>query len=136
MAIKYDRAIEARFAPVEPKIKRRSGLDLARRPSRKRRAEWARRLVREHELSTYDLIWPLFLIDGVKTRVTVDSMPGVERLSVDEAVREAERAAAHAIPCLALFPYTDPKRRDAARSEAVNPGQLVCRPLNSLQPAG
>jgi len=119
MAIKYGRAIEARLTPVEPEIKRRPGLDLAKRPRRNRKAEWARRLVREHELSTHDLIWPLFLVDGVKTRVPVDSMPGVERLSVDEAVREAERAAALAIPCLALFPYTDPKQRDEAGSEAV-----------------
>src|SRR5260370_23355207 len=126
MAIKYGRAIEARFTPVEPKIKRRPGLDLAKRPRRNRKAEWARRLVREHELSTYDLIWPLFLIDGVKTRVTVDSMPAVERLSVDEAVREAERAATPAIPCLALFPYTDPKRRDEARTGAGNTRHIVC----------
>ena len=112
MAIKYGRPIEARLAPVEAKIKRKGGLDLAKRPRRNRKAEWARRLVREHALTAHDLIWPLFLTEGSKTRVPVDSMPGVERLSVDEAVREAERAAELAIPCLALFPYTDPKRRD------------------------
>ena len=112
MAIKYGRPIESRLAPVEAKIKRQPALDLAKRPRRNRKAEWARRLVREHDLSTNDLIWPLFLVDGSKTRMPVDSMPGVERLSVDEAVREAERAAALAIPCLALFPYTDPERRD------------------------
>jgi len=104
MAIKYGRRIETPLTPVEAKIKRKVGLDLAKRPRRNRKAEWARRLVREHELSTHDLIWPLFLVDGSNTRVPVDSMPGVERLSVDEAVREAERAAALAIPCLALFP--------------------------------
>ena len=135
MAIKYGRAIEARLTPVEPEIKRRPGLDLAKRPRRNRKAEWARRLVREHELSTHDLIWPLFLVDGVKTRVPVDSMPGVERLSVDEAVREAERAAALAIPCLALFPYTDPKQRDEAGSEAVNPDNLVCRAISAIKRA-
>src|SRR5262249_57041882 len=112
MAIKYGRPIEARLAPVEAKIKRKPRLDLAKRPRRNRKAEWARRLAREHTLSTHDLIWPLFLTEGSKTRVPVDSMPGVERLSVDEAVGEAERAAELAIPCLALFPYTDPKRRD------------------------
>src|SRR5262245_32354138 len=112
MAIKYGRPIEARLAPVEAKIKRKPRLDLAKRPRRNRKAEWARRLVREHALTAHDLIWPLFLIDGSKTRAPVESMPGVERLSVDEAVREAERAAELAIPCLALFPYTDPQRRD------------------------
>ena len=135
MALKYGRAIEARLTPVSPKIERKPGLDLSKRPRRNRKAEWSRRLVREHELSTYDLIWPLFLVDGVNTRVPVASMPSVERLSVDEAVREAERAAALAIPCLALFPYTDPKRRDEAGSEAVNPDNLVCRAISAIKRA-
>jgi porphobilinogen synthase len=133
MAIKYGRPIEARLAPVEAKIKRKPGLDLAKRPRRNRKAEWARRLVREHALSTHDLIWPLFLTEGSKTRAPVDSMPGVERLSVDEAVREAERAAELAIPCLALFPYTDPKRRDQDGSEALNPDNLVCRAIRAIK---
>src|SRR5262249_21373537 len=68
MAIKYGRPIEARLAPVEAKIRRKPGLDLAKRPRRNRKAEWARRLVREHTLSTHDLIWPLFLTEGSKTR--------------------------------------------------------------------
>ena len=93
MAIKYGRPIESRLTPVEAKIKRQPALDLAKRPRRNRKAEWARWLVREHDLSTNDLIWPLFLVHGSKTCMPVDSMPGVERLSVDEAVREAERAA-------------------------------------------
>src|SRR5882724_1555459 len=133
MAIKYGRRIETPLTPVEAKIKRKVGLDLAKRPRRNRKAEWARRLVREHELSTHDLIWPLFLVDGTGTRVPVDSMPGIERLSVDEAVREAERAAALAIPCLALFPYTDPKRRDEDGSEALNPDNLVCRAIRAIK---
>src|SRR5260221_83265 len=136
MAHKYGRAIEARPPPVSPKIERKPGLALSKRPRRNRKAEWSRRLVREHELSTYDLIWPLFLVDGVNTRVPVASMPSVERLSVDEAVREAERAAALAIPCLALFPYTDPKRRDEGGSEAGNPDNIVCRALNGIKRAG
>jgi porphobilinogen synthase len=108
-------------------------LDLAIRPRRNRRAEWARRLVREHVLTTDDLIWPLFLVDGSKVRAPVPSMPGVERLSVDEAVRAAERAATLTIPCLALFPYTDPARRDDAGSEALNPDNLVCRAIRAIK---
>ena len=81
MAIKYGRPIEARLAPVETAPATR--LDLAMRPRRNRKAEWARRMVRENVLTTDDLIWPLFLVDGSKTRVPVASMPGVERLSVD-----------------------------------------------------
>src|ERR1700733_14265504 len=84
-----------------------SRLDIAHRPRRNRKAEWTRRLVCENVLTTSDLIWPLFLIDGAKTRVPVTAMPGVDRLSVDEAVRAAVRAAELEIPCIALFPYTE-----------------------------
>jgi porphobilinogen synthase len=137
MAIKYGRPIEARLAPVETKVKSRaaSRLDLATRPRRNRKAEWARRLVRENVLTPDDLIWPLFLVDGSNTRVPVASMPGVERLSVDEAVRDAERAAELTIPCLALFPYTDPQRRDEEGSEALNPDNLVCRAIRAIKKA-
>src|ERR1700761_5488142 len=116
MAIKFGRPLESRrLAPAAAETPR---LDLAIRPRRNRRAEWARRLVRENTLTTDDLIWPLFLVDGAGTRAGVASMPGVERLSVDEAVLDAERAAKLDIPCLALFPYTEPGRRDAMGSEA------------------
>jgi porphobilinogen synthase len=60
-------------------------------------------------------------------------MPGVERLSVDQAVREAERAAKLRIPCLALFPYTDPKLRDETGSEALNSDNLVCRAIRAIK---
>ena len=68
-------------------------LPLTHRPRRNRKADWSRRLVRENQLTTDDLIWPIFLMEG-SGREAVGSMPGVERLSLDEAVREAERAAA------------------------------------------
>ena len=60
-------------------------------------------------------------------------MPEVERLSVDEAVRAAERAARLAIPCLALFPNTDPAKRDDDGSEALNPDNLVCRAIRAIK---
>src|SRR5919107_2369682 len=84
-----------------------SALALSHRPRRNRKAEWSRRLVRENVLTVDDLIWPLFLIDGTEGRHAVASMPGVERLTVTEAVREAERAASLRIPAIALFPNTD-----------------------------
>ncbi len=121
MAIKYGRPIEVRLDPPAQPAPAATRLDLATRPRRNRKAEWARRLVRENVLTTDDLIWPLFLVDGAKVRVPVPSMPGVERLSIDEAVREAERAARLSIPCIALFPYTDPELRDDAGTEALNP---------------
>ncbi|MGY4371327.1 porphobilinogen synthase [Bradyrhizobium sp. LB1.3] len=133
MAIKYGRPIELR------EVSRRDGagaspaLDLTIRPRRNRKAEWARRMVRENVLTTDDLIWPLFLIDGNNKREQIASMPGVERLSVDQAVREAERAMKLTIPCLALFPYTDPSLRDEEGSEATNPNNLVCQAVRAIK---
>jgi porphobilinogen synthase len=137
MAIKYGRPIESkvRFTPVEVEAETPARLDLPTRLRRNRRTEWARRLVREHVLTADDLIWPIFLVEGKRRRVPVESMPGVERLSIDEAVREAERAAALAIPCLALFPYTEPSLRDAEGSEALNPDNLVCRAIRAIKKA-
>jgi len=132
MAIKFGRPLErSRLSPAGAQAEHQ--LDLTIRPRRNRRADWSRRLVRENVLTTDDLIWPLFLVDGVKIRAPVDSMPEVERLSVDEAVRAAERAAKLSIPCLALFPYTDPARRDEAGSEALNPDNLVCRAIRAIK---
>ncbi|HVL73454.1 MAG TPA: porphobilinogen synthase [Beijerinckiaceae bacterium] len=102
---------------------------------RNRKAEWSRRLVRENELTVADLIWPLFLMDGEGARQPVGSMPGVERLTVDEAVREAERAARLGIPALAVFPNTDPALRDPRGSEALNPQNLVCRAVRAIKAA-
>ena len=110
-------------------------LSLTHRLRRNRKAEWSRRLVREHHLTVDDLIWPLFLIEGVARREPVASMPGVERLSVDEAVREAERAAALGIPALAVFPYTDPALRCPRGAEALNPQNLVCRAVRAIKAA-
>jgi len=133
MAIKFGRPL-ARSEPLpieaEASVQR---LDLAVRPRRNRRTEWARRMVREHVLTTDDLIWPLFLVDGRNIRIPVDSMPDVERLSVDEAVRAAERAAKLTIPCVALFPYTDPAKRDDSGSEALNADNLVCRAIRAIK---
>ena len=133
MAIKYGRPIELR------EVSRREGtavphaLDLTVRPRRNRKAEWARRMVRENVLTTDDLIWPLFLIDGTNKREQVASMPSVERLSVDQAVREAERAMKLTIPCIALFPYTEPSLRDEEGSEATNPNNLVCQAVRAIK---
>jgi porphobilinogen synthase len=135
MAIKFGRPIESRtrFSPVEAPAETDTALDLPVRMRRNRKAEWARRMVREHVLTADDLLWPLFLVDGKNKRVPVDSMPGVERLSVDQAVRDAERAAELSIPCIALFPYTDPKLRDAEGHEALNRDNLVCRAIRAIK---
>lgn len=133
MAIKYGRPIELREVSRRDGTSASPALDLTIRPRRNRKAEWARRMVRENVLTTDDLIWPLFLIDGNNKREQIASMPGVERLSVDQAVREAERAMKLTIPCLALFPYTDPSLRDEEGSEATNPDNLVCQAVRAIK---
>ena len=137
MAIKFGRPLERKigFVPVvaDSNEVARNPLDLTVRMRRNRRSEWARRMVREHVLTTDDLIWPLFVMDGQNARAAVPSMPGVERLSVDQVVREAERAAKLTIPCIALFPYTDPSLRDEQGSEALNPDNLVCRAIRAIK---
>ena len=136
MAVKFGRTGEtrARLTPVETKPHAAAKhLDLTIRPRRNRKAEWSRRLVAENVLTVDDLIWPLFVCEGEKRREPVASMPGVERYSVDEIVRIAERAMKLKIPALALFPNTDPKLRDERGSEALNPDNLVCRALSAIK---
>ena len=112
-----------------------AGLNLIHRPRRNRRTEWSRRLVREACLTVDDLIWPMFIIPGEGRRVPVPSMPGVERFSIDEAVKEAERAYRLGIPALALFPHTEPELRDATGTEALNDQNLVCRACRAIRKA-
>ena len=133
MAIKFGRPIEMRDAPRRPTALSSAPLDLVTRPRRNRKAEWARRLVRENVLTTDDLIWPLFVVDGHNTRTPVASMPGVDRVTVDQAVRDAERAAKLNIPCIALFPYTEASLRDEHGSEALNPDNLVCQSVRAIK---
>jgi porphobilinogen synthase len=133
MAIKFGRPIEMREAPRRDTATVAPALDLRVRPRRNRKAEWTRRMVREHVLTTDDLIWPLFVTDGHNRRTAVASMPGVDRLSVDQAVREAERAMKLDIPCIALFPYTEPSLRDEQGSEALNPDNLVCQSVRAIK---
>ncbi|MFL9502842.1 porphobilinogen synthase [Rhodopseudomonas sp. P1] len=130
MAIKFGRPIEIRDPSTRPAA---PPLDLTIRPRRNRKTEWARRLVRENVLTTDDLIWPMFVIDGTNQRVQVASMPGVERLSVDQIVRDAERAAKLDIPCIALFPFTEPSLRDEHGTEASNPDNLICKTVRAIK---
>jgi porphobilinogen synthase len=133
MAIKFGRPIEMRDEISRATPTAASTLDLPVRMRRNRKAEWARRMVRENILTTNDLIWPLFIVDGDNKRIPVPSMPGVERLSVDQVVRAAERAMQLTIPCIALFPYTDPSLRDETGSEALNDDNLVCRAIRAVK---
>src|SRR6201987_874001 len=133
MAIKFGRPIEMRDAARRDAATSPPALDLTTRLRRNRKSEWARRMVRKNVLTTDDLIWPLFVTGGHNHRAAVASMPGVDRLSVDQAVREAERAMKLTIPCIALFPYTDPSLRDEEGSEATNPNNLVCQAVRAIK---
>jgi porphobilinogen synthase len=118
---------------LKPVAERASRLDLSIRPRRNRKSDWSRRLVAEHVLTADDFVWPVFLCEGERRREPVESMPGVERYSVDEIARVAEQAAKLKIPALALFPNTDPSKRTDDGREALNPDNLVCRALRVLK---
>ena len=105
----------------------------ATRLRRNRKAPWSRALVSENSLQVSDLIWPLFVIDGMKQVEVVASMPGVERTSIDIAVSKAKEAAALGIPAIALFPNTRPELRTADAREALNRNNLVCRAVRAIK---
>ena len=102
---------------------------------RNRKAAWSRSLIAENSLQVSDLIWPMFVIDGDRTTDSVASMPGVERYSVDLAVRKAEEAAVLGIPLIALFPNTRHELRTADAGEALNGNNLVCRAVRAIKAA-
>jgi porphobilinogen synthase len=125
----------ARDPSAEPKAATGAGaLDLRHRPRRNRKTDWSRRLVRENTLTVDDLIWPLFLNEAAG-RTAIASMPGVDRIDIDEAVREAERAARLGIPAIAVFPNVDSALRDPEGSECQNRRNLVCRAVRAIKAA-
>ena len=95
----------------------------SRRLRRMRKADWSRRLVQENRLTVDDLIWPIFVIDGDNRREEIAAMPGVFRMTIDLAVKEAERAAKLGIPALATFPNVDLSLRDQTGSHILDAGQ-------------
>lgn len=102
---------------------------------RVRRFDWSRRMVREHQLSVHDLIWPVFIHEGERTRESIPSMPGVERLSIDLLLEAVQEAYALGIPAIALFPATDPQKKTPGAEEAFNPDNLVCRAVRAVKAA-
>ena len=105
------------------------------RMRRNRRSDWVRRLNRESKLTPDDLIWPIFVQEGQGLRTAVPSMPGIERLSIDLAVKAVGEAKALGIPAVALFPVTPPELKTANGKEATNPKNLVCRTVRSIKDA-
>lgn len=104
-----------------------------RRMRRMRRDEFSRRLRREHRLTTDDLIYPVFVIEGRNRAEPVPSMPGVRRYTVDRLLAHAEQCARAGIPALAVFPMIAAERKTGDGREAVNPKGLVPRAVTALK---
>jgi porphobilinogen synthase len=102
---------------------------------RTRRTAWSRAMVRETQLTPANLIWPLFVCPGDGVEEPIASLPGVSRWSVDLLVARARDAVDAGIPCLALFPYTQPDRRSEDGAEALNPENLMCRATAAIKDA-
>ena len=122
------RAGSLQFSAMSPKYPRT-------RMRRNRSHEFVRRMVREHRLAADDLIYPMFLIEGSAARQPVASMPGIERLSVDLAVRECRRLHSMGLPAVALFPCMNGELKDDRGSEAVNPRGLIPRAVSAVKTA-
>ena len=100
---------------------------------RNRQTDWSRRLVREHQVSVDDLIWPIFVQAGQQQRTAVPSMPGVDRLSIDVALDAVAEAVDLGIPAIAIFPATDPAKKTPAAEEAYNPDNLMCQTVRAIK---
>ena len=103
------------------------------RMRRMRKDDFSRRLMREHRLTTDDLIYPVFIIDGKNRSVAVDSMPGVQRYTIDQLIRHADICLKAGIPAIALFPAIERSLKTADGREAVNPKGLVPRAVAALK---
>ncbi|GGF51298.1 delta-aminolevulinic acid dehydratase [Aliidongia dinghuensis] len=100
---------------------------------RNRRDDWSRRLVAENVLTAGDLIWPVFVQPGDGQRQPIAAMPGVERLTIAQLIDAAGEAQALGIPCIALFPATEPALKTEDGREAWNEGNLICESVRALK---
>jgi porphobilinogen synthase len=105
----------------------------ALRLRRTRATAWSRRLHAETVLTPADLIWPLFVVEGEGVEQPIASLPGVSRWSIDGIVARGREARDLGIPCVALFPYTQPDRRSDDGREALNPDNLMCQAIQALK---
>ncbi|RUX43102.1 porphobilinogen synthase, partial [Mesorhizobium sp. M4A.F.Ca.ET.050.02.1.1] len=125
-----------KFTPAKPAGARSvDEITGSRRLRRMRKADWSRRLVQENRLSVDDLIWPIFVVDGKDVREPIAAMPGVFRLSLDLAVKEAERAAKLGIPAIATFPNVELSLRDQTGSHILDPENIINRATRAIKHA-
>ncbi len=100
---------------------------------RSRKYDWSRRLIEENNLTPNDFILPIFLIDGRNKKQPIKSMPGVYRYSLDRINPILDKALKNRIPMVALFPYTDKKKKNILGTEALNEENLVCKAIRSIK---
>ncbi len=100
---------------------------------RMRKDEFSRRLMRETTLTTNDLIYPIFIQEGQNQRIPISSMPGIERLSIDELLREAETLMKLKIPAIALFPSISPEKKSVNGEEAINENGLIPKAIRAIK---
>lgn len=105
----------------------------ATRMRRMRSAAWLRDLSQEHTLTTKDLIWPIFVIEGKNTREDIPSMPGVSRMTIDIAIEEVKNAANLGIPAIAIFPIVPANKKTENGAESYNENNLICRATNAIK---
>jgi len=100
---------------------------------RNRKSDWSRRLVQENNLTTNDLVLPIFLTDGINKKIPIKSMPGIYRYTINRLSSILDRAIKRKIPMVALFPYTNINLKDDIGSEALNEDNLVCRAIRYIK---
>ncbi|MEC7447275.1 MAG: porphobilinogen synthase [Planctomycetota bacterium] len=105
----------------------------SQRLRRLRQAPWLRNLVQEHRLHVSDLIWPIFVQEGDQLASPIESMPGVERLTIDLAIQKAQEAQQLGIPAIAIFPATPSTLKTPEAEEALNPENLACRAVRAVK---
>ena len=100
---------------------------------RSRKNDWSRRLIEENTLTANDFILPIFIIDGKNKKQSINSMPGVYRYSLDKINFIVDNAIKKGLPMIALFPYTDKKKKNELGSEAFNEDNLVCKAIRMIK---
>ena len=108
-------------------------MTMLNRPRRMRESSFSRTLMRENNISVSNLIYPMFIIEGNGIRQDIESMPGIQRLSIDELIKDASECHQLGIPAIAIFPYIDKKLKTNDASEAFNDNGLVQRTIQKLK---
>ena len=100
---------------------------------RSRKNDWSRRLIEENNLSPSDFILPIFLIDGKNKKQPIKSMPGVYRYTLDKLSGFVDKAIKNQLPMVALFPYTEKRKKNNLGTEALNEDNLVCKAIQIIK---